>query len=50
MAIPVPAGVHDIRVTYTPEGFKAGLAMSVVGVALLVIYSIYTLKIIKKND
>ena len=50
MAIPVPAGVHDIRVTYTPEGFKAGLAMSIVGAALLVIYSIYTLKIIKKND
>ena len=50
MAIPVPAGVHDIRVTYTPEGFKGGLAMSIVGAVLLVLYSVYTLKIIKKND
>lgn len=50
MAIPVPAGVHDIRVTYTPEGFKTGLIMSIAGAALLVIYSVYTLKNIKKND
>ncbi len=50
MAIPVSAGVHDIRVTYEPEGLKAGLAMSIVGALILVIYSLYTLKIIKKND
>ena len=34
MAIPVSGGVHDIRVTYTPEGFKTGLIMSIIGVML----------------
>jgi len=50
MAIPVSAGVHDIRVTYNPEGFGIGLAMSFAGAAILVIYSVFALKIIKKND
>ena len=49
MAVPVSAGVHEIRVTYTPEGFKVGLILSLVGIAILGGYSVYTLKNIKKK-
>ena len=52
MAIPVEGGVHDIRVTYTPEGQSAGLAMSVIGVLVAILYIVFTcrLKKINKND
>ena len=50
MAIPVSGGCHEIRVTYTPEGFKSGLAMTVAGLLLLAAYIYYTLIYIKKND
>ena len=50
MAIPVSGGVHEIRVTYIPEGFKSGLIMSVTGLMLLVLYAISTLILVKKND
>ncbi|WP_026652204.1 YfhO family protein [Butyrivibrio proteoclasticus] len=49
MAIPVYGGVHEIRVTYTPEGFKSGLVMSVTGLMLLVIYGFATVMISKKE-
>lgn len=49
MAIPVSAGVHDIQVTYVPEGFKAGLILSIAGVVILAGYFIVTLKNIKKK-
>ena len=49
MAIPVSAGVHEIQVTYIPEGFKLGLILSIVGIAVLGIYSVVTLKNIKKK-
>ena len=49
MAIPVSGGSHEIRVTYTPEGFKSGLALSIAGILLLAGY-ILVLKNIKKND
>ncbi len=52
MAIPVSGGVHDIRVTYTQEGLKAGIIMSVIGVLLAAAYIAYMarLKNINKND
>ena len=50
MAIPVTAGTHEIRVTYTPEGLKLGLVMTIVGTLLIGAYLFFTLKIIKKND
>jgi uncharacterized membrane protein YfhO len=49
MAIPVSGGSHEIRVTYTPEGFRSGLALSLAGIVLLAGY-ILVLKNIKKND
>ena len=53
MAIPVSGGVHDIRVTYSPEGFIEGLCMSVIGLAVLGLYiTLYkqALKKVNKND
>ena len=50
MAIPVSGGVHEIRVTYTPEGFKNGGILSLIALIILLVYGTYTLKIIKKND
>ena len=52
MAIPVTGGAHEIRVTYTPEGLKSGIIMSVVGVlaACGYMFILYRLKRIKKND
>lgn len=49
MAIPVPAGVHEIRVTYTPEGFLSGVVISVFGIVIMAFYITMT-KYIKKND
>ena len=50
MAIPVSAGVHEIRVTYTPEGFKVGAVMSLMGIAIAAVYILVTIKKINKND
>nr|WP_297705020.1 YfhO family protein [uncultured Butyrivibrio sp.] len=50
MAIPVSGGVHEIRVTYTPEGLKAGLIMSAIGIILAGVYVGFVLKKVKKND
>ena len=50
MAIPVSGGVHEIRVTYTPEGFKVGAIMSFIGIAIAAIYVLLTIKKINKND
>ncbi len=50
MAIPVSGGCHEIRVTYTPEGFNSGLIMSIFGIVVLSGYGIVMLKMIKKND
>ncbi len=49
MAIPVKRGVHNIRVTYTPEGRTAGLLISAAG--LLMFAGLYfMLKKVNKND
>lgn len=48
MAIPVSEGVHEIRVTYRPEGLISGLIMTILGIVLLVLFS--RLKSINKND
>ncbi len=52
MAIPVSGGAHDIRVTYTQEGFKTGIFMSLAGVILIAAYAAYMLRLksINKND
>ena len=50
MAVPVSGGVHEIRVTYEPEGFTQGLVMSIAGIFILGIYFAYTLKKVNKND
>ncbi len=50
MAIPVSGGCHEIRVTYTPEGFREGLIMSIVGALIICGYAAFTLKKVKKND
>ncbi|RKM59000.1 hypothetical protein D6856_11505 [Butyrivibrio sp. XB500-5] len=49
MAIPVTAGVHEINVTYIPEGFKLGLILSIVGIAFLGTYLVVILKNVKKK-
>ena len=49
MAIPVSEGVHDIRVSYRPEGQVVGIICTLVGMAAAVGY-ILTLKKVKKND
>ncbi len=50
MAIPVSGGVHEIRVTYTPEGLRVGAAMSFIGIAIAALYILFTVKKINKND
>ncbi|MCR5558512.1 MAG: YfhO family protein [Butyrivibrio sp.] len=52
MAIPVTGGVHEIRVTYTQEGLKTGIYMSVAGVILAAAYIAYIMRLknINKND
>ena len=50
MAIPVSGGVHEIRVTYTPEGLRVGAAMSFIGIAIAALYILITVKKINKND
>jgi uncharacterized membrane protein YfhO len=50
MAIPVSGGIHEIRVDYEPEGFKAGLGISLFGIFIFAIYIAVTIKNIKKND
>lgn len=50
MAIPVTGGIHEIRVDYEPEGLKSGSAISILGLAILMVYLGFVLKYIKKND
>ena len=50
MAIPVSGGIHEIRVTYEPEGFKLGGIISIVGLLIMLGYVGCMLKKIKKND
>ena len=50
MAIPVNAGIHEIKVTYTPEGMMLGTIMSVIGILIIAGYMVITLNKIKKND
>ena len=50
MAVPVSGGVHQIRVTYEPEGFEQGLIMSIAGILILALCFAYTLKKVNKND
>ena len=44
MAIPVTKGIHEIRVTYTPEGRTLGAVMSIFGVLILGGYWLYVKK------
>lgn len=37
LAIPLSAGEHDIRITYTPNGFRTGLIISVVCALLFIL-------------
>ena len=41
MAVKVPAGVHEIRADYIPDGFKMGYFLSITGIAILCIYIIF---------
>ena len=38
MAIDVPAGVHEIRVSYLPQGFYLGMLISIISIMLLLCY------------
>ncbi len=49
MAIPVSEGVHNIRVTYRPEGQAVGIICSLIGIAAIAGY-LKMLKKVKKND
>ncbi|WP_158589537.1 YfhO family protein [Butyrivibrio sp. CB08] len=49
MAIPVSEGVHNIRVTYTPEGRVSGIVCSIAALAIIGAY-VVMLKKVKKND
>ena len=44
MAIPVSEGVHEIRVTYRPEGRLSGMVMSIIGLLLIGGYGVYVKK------
>ncbi len=49
MAIPVSKGVHNIRVSYRPEGQISGIICTLIGIAFVIGY--YTMiKKVKKND
>lgn len=48
MAIRIPAGVHEIRADYRPDGFYPGLIMSIVGIILSGAY-LLTLHFYKKR-
>ncbi|MCH4191147.1 MAG: YfhO family protein [Butyrivibrio sp.] len=48
MAIDVPAGVHEITVSYLPQGFYLGMLISVISVMILLCYILIYLKK-KKN-
>ncbi|MBR4529443.1 MAG: YfhO family protein [Lachnospiraceae bacterium] len=41
MAIPVPAGVHQIRVDYLPPGLYPGICGTLLGILLLILYGFY---------
>ncbi len=49
MAIPVSEGVHNIRVTYRPEGQVVGIICTLAGMAAIAVY-LKMLKKFKKND
>ena len=54
MGIKVPEGSHMIEMKYTPEGTYAGLCMSLVGIAILIIImtkdeSLRSLKLLKRS-
>ena len=49
MAVPVSRGVHNIRVTYTPEGQKTGRIITAFGILLVILYSLM-IKKVNKND
>lgn len=48
MAIDVPAGVHEITVSYLPQGFYLGMLISVVSIMILLCYILIFLKKGKK--
>lgn len=49
MAIPVSKGIHEIKVTYSPEGRTEGLVMTFAGGVVLLAYALL-IKSIKKSD
>lgn len=48
IAVKVPAGENDIRITFVPKGFTFGLIISVLGVALAVLYFVLRKKFIDR--
>lgn len=40
LAVPLSAGRHTIRMTYTPEGFSAGILLTAVSVLLLILLTL----------
>ncbi len=43
MVFPVSEGRHDVEITFLPKGFGLGLAVSLVSLALLVLYAVFPL-------
>lgn len=48
IAVKVPAGENDIRLTFVPKGFTFGLIISVLGVALAVLYLVLRKRVIDR--
>ncbi|MCR4764142.1 MAG: YfhO family protein [Lachnospiraceae bacterium] len=48
MAIPVPAGVHEIRVTYDPPGALPGILFTIVGIVCVVLYLLFGKQLVDK--
>jgi hypothetical protein len=40
LAVPLTAGHHTIRMTYTPEGFHTGILLTVLSVVLLILLTV----------
>ena len=47
-AIPVPVGVHEVRLWYAPDSFAIGAIISVTTLILLVLYVGFILRFKKK--
>ena len=49
IAVRVPAGEQEIEFTFTPTGFKAGVAVTIFGIVALAVYAVVIYVVLKKR-